>query len=104
MDKVRRSLDERIREMERKQQELIEKAKCLDSQKRELKKRYAEDERKKRTHRLIEVGAAVESVLGCKIEAEDLPRLIGFLKKQEENGRYFSKAMKRQIQLELLEE
>ena len=45
------------------------------------------------------IGGAVESVLGCPIEEEDIPKLIGFLKRQEANGRYFSKAMqKEQIQ------
>lgn len=51
-------------------------------------------ERKKRTKRLIEVGAAVESVLKQPIEKEDLPKLINFLEQQEERGNYFSKAMK----------
>ena len=35
----------------------------------------------------------MESVLGCPIEEEDIPKLISFLKKQEANGKYFSKAM-----------
>lgn len=38
----------------------------------------------------------MESVLGCPIEEEDIPKLIGFLKRQEANGRYFSKAMQRE--------
>ena len=33
----------------------------------------------------------MESVLGCPIEEEDLPKLIGFLKRQETNGKFFSK-------------
>ena len=41
----------------------------------------------------IEVGAAVESVLGKAIEKDDIPKLIGFLNKQEQNGKYFSTAM-----------
>ena len=57
-------------------------------------KQKASDERKKRTKRLIEVGAAVESVLKQPIEKEDLPKLIHFLEQQEERGNYFSKAMK----------
>ena len=31
---------------------------------------------------LCQIGGAVESVLGCPIEEEDLPKLIGFLKRQ----------------------
>ena len=30
------------------------------------------------------------------IEEEDIPKLIGFLKRQEANGRYFSKAMQKE--------
>lgn len=30
----------------------------------------------------------MESVLGCPIEEEDLPKLIGFLKRQETNGKF----------------
>ena len=37
-----------------------------------------------------------ESVLGYPIEEEDIPKLIGFLKRQEANGRYFSKAMQKE--------
>lgn len=52
-----------------------------------------DEEARARTHRLIEVGAAVESVLGCPVTKEDLPKLIAFLKRQEANGKYFSRAM-----------
>lgn len=48
-----------------------------------------------RTHRLIEIGAAVESVLGRCIELEEIPKLIAFLNKQEANGKFFSKAMQK---------
>ena len=60
-----------------------------------LKRKKAE-ESKKRTHRLCQIGGAVESVLGCPIEEEDLPKLIGFLKRQETNGKFFSKAMQKE--------
>ena len=42
------------------------------------------------------IGGAVESVLGCPIEEDDIPKLIRFLKRQEANGRYFSKAMQKE--------
>ena len=54
-----------------------------------------EEEREIRTHRLIEVGAAVESVLGRCIELEEIPKLIAFLNKPEANGKFFSKAMQK---------
>ena len=66
------------------------------AQKRELKKRQKDVETKKRTHRLCQIGGAVESVLGSAIEEDDIPKLIGFLKRQEANGRFFSKAMQKE--------
>lgn len=92
MTKAKKSFEERMLEMERREQESLERAKQYKTEK-ELKKRYDAEERKKRTHRLCQIGGAVESVLGCAIEEEDIPKLIAFLKKQEVNGRYFTKAM-----------
>lgn len=78
------SIDERLEKLKKQKEELKAKEKKLLAQK-------ASAERKKRTKRLIEVGAAVESVLKQPIEKEDLPKLINFLEQQED---YFSKAMK----------
>ena len=61
------------------------------------------EESKKRTHRLCQVGGAVESVLGAPIEEEDIPKLIGFLKKQEANGKFFSKAMQKETHTDMEE-
>ncbi len=97
MSRSTKSYEERLLEMERREQESLEKAKKYAAQKRELQKRQKSEESKKRTHRLCQVGGAVESVLGCPIEEEDIPKLIGFLKRQEANGRYFSKAMQKEI-------
>ena len=96
MSKSTKSYEERLLEMERREQESLEKAKKYAAQKRELQKRQKAEESKKRTHRLCVIGGAVESVLGCPIEEEDLPKLIGFLKKQEANGKFFSKAMQKE--------
>ena len=93
MAKSTKSYEERMLEMEKKEQESLEKAKRYAAQKKELLKRKKAEESKKRTHRLCQVGGAVESVLGSPIEEEDIPKLIGFLKKQEANGKFFSKAM-----------
>ena len=93
MTKTKKSFEERMLEMERREQESLEKAKQYAAQKKELKKRHDAEERKKRTHRLCQIGGAVESVLGNTIEEEDIPKLIAFLKKQETNGRYLTKAM-----------
>ena len=93
MAKSTKSYEERMLEMEKKEQESLEKAKRYAAQKKELLKRKKAEESKKRTHRLCQIGGAVESVLGAPIEEEDIPKLIGFLKRQEANGKFFSKAM-----------
>ena len=83
MAKSTKTYEERIRALEKKEQESIEATKKLIAQRKELEKRKKAEESKKRTHRLCQIGGAVESVLGCPIEEEDLPKLIGFLKRQE---------------------
>lgn len=96
MSRTTKSYEERLMEMEKREQESLEKAKRYAAQKRELQKSQKAEESKKRTHRLCVIGGAVESVLGCPIEEEDIPNLISFLKKQEANGKYFSKAMQKE--------
>lgn len=82
----KRSLDERILELQ-------EKQKQLKAQEKSLKNKQSQSERKARTKRLIEIGAVVESVLGKPIEKEDLPKLKSFIEIQEQRGNWFSKAM-----------
>ena len=93
MARSTKSYEERMLQLEKREQESLEKAKQYAAQKRELEKRKKAEESKKRTHKLCQVGGAVESVLGCAIEEEDIPKLVGFLKRQEANGKFFSKAM-----------
>ena len=81
----KRSIDERISELQEKQKQLKEQEKKLRAQ-------QSQAERKARTKRLIEIGATVESVFGKPIEKEDLPKLKNFLEQQEQRGQYFSKA------------
>lgn len=95
MSKSKRSYEERIEELRQKEQAALETAKKYEERKKRLERQQKDLEAKARTHRLIEVGATVESVLGYPIEKEDLPKLMAFLKKQELNGKYFSKAMGR---------
>lgn len=95
MSKAKRTVEERIAELNKREQDMLEKASRLKAQKKELEKRYKEEQKKARTHRLCQIGGAVESVLGDTIEEADIPKLIGFLKRQEENGCYFSRAMGR---------
>ena len=77
MAKSTKSYEARMLEMEKKEQESLEKAKRYAAQKKELLKRKKAEESKKRTHRLCQVGGAVESVLGAPIEEEDI--LLPFL-------------------------
>ena len=81
-----RTYEERLEELQKKQEQ-------LKAQERELRKRQSEAERKKRTRRLIELGGIVESVLGRPTTDEDKIRLLNFLKRQERNGGFFTKAM-----------
>ena len=103
MARSTKSYEERMLQLEKREQESLEKAKQYAAQKRELEKRKKAEESKKRTHRLCQVGGAVESVLGCAIEEEDIPKLVGFLKRQEANGKFFSKAMQKETNTDMEE-
>ena len=93
----KRSIEERIREKDERMQELLLKAKQYEAQKKQLEKQQKEQERRARTHRLITIGGVVESILGRPfMEGDDL-RLKNFLKTQERNGGYFTKAMNKDL-------
>lgn len=83
-----RSYEERIAELQKRRNQLKE-------QEKDLQRRAKEEERKKRTRRLIEIGATVESVLGREFNQADKVRLLSFLQMQERNGKYFTRAMNR---------
>lgn len=83
---AQKSYDERLDEIRRKKEQ-------LQARERDIMKRKSEEDRKKRTKRLIELGGIVESVLGRPTTDEDKIRLLNFLKKQEINGKYFTNAM-----------
>ena len=78
-----------------------EKQKQLKAQEKKLKAQLSQEERKKRTKHLIEIGGAVckvmneDTVEGSQINADDVTNLIAFLKQQNQRGDYFSKAMHR---------
>lgn len=83
---AQKSYDEKLNEIKKKQEQ-------LQATERELKKRKSEEDRRKRTKRLIELGGIIESVLGRPTTDDDKIRLINFLKKQESNGKFFTTAM-----------
>ena len=76
MARSTKSYEERLLQLEKREQESLEKAKQYAAQKRELKKRQKDVETKKRTHRLCQIGGAVESVIGSAIEEEDIPQSL----------------------------
>lgn len=78
MTESKKNLQERIEKQEEKIQQEQEKLK-------QLKARYQEEERKKRTRRLIEIGATVESILKCEFSEETLNLFSNFLRENKEN-------------------
>ena len=81
-----KTAEERLLELQKKQAQ-------LKQQEKELKQRISKENRKADAHRKIEIGGAVESVCRIHIEKQDLPKLLSFLKNQEQRGHYFAKAM-----------
>lgn len=67
---------------------LNKKQEQMKAQEKLLKQRIAEENRKARTKRLIQIGAEVESVYGKPIEDEKLIRLRKFLQEQEFRGAF----------------
>ena len=93
MSAPKHSLDERVAEKQKQLEEMLKKVKQQEAQLKLLEVKKKEQERKDRAHRLIEIGGAVESVLGCSISKDDIPKLIFFLQDLEAEGHRFSKAM-----------
>lgn len=92
---AKRSYEERLADLAEKEEKALEKVRHYKEQKRDLEKQKKEEDRKARTHRLIEIGGAVESVLGRDLGEEEIPKLIGFLKREDKNGSYFLRAMRK---------
>ena len=94
MAKSTKTYEERIRALEKKEQESIEATKKLIAHESE---RNWKRERKPRKVKNEPTGSGsdwrvgVESVLGCPIEEEDLPKLIGFFKKAGNKRKVFLK-------------
>lgn len=97
MPRSKKSIDERINAKDSEIQKYLEKANQLQAQKKQLEKQKKEADRKARTRRLIEIGGSVESVLGREFRDGDNIRLMNFLRAQERNGMYFTKAMEKEL-------
>ena len=74
MAKSTKTYEERIRALEKKEQESIEATKKLIAQRKELEKRKKAEESKKRTHRLCQIGGAKTKGRGRKA-AQPEPQL-----------------------------
>lgn len=83
---AKRTIEERIAELQEKQKQYKEQEKKLRAQ-------ASQKARKERTQNLIKMGGAIYSVLGREYTEGDVERLISFLKKQNERGNFFSNAM-----------
>lgn len=81
--KSTRPLDERVAEKQARLEEMLKKAKQYENQLKQLEARQKDEERKRRTHRLIEIGATVESITEAPIEGEDLLRFASYLRRLE---------------------
>lgn len=90
MPKSKKNFEEQLADLEKKQEELKEEKKRLIA-------KHKADERKKDTHEKILLGGAVKAVLGRPYIDGDEQRLKEFLKKQERNGNFFTKAMNRNL-------
>ena len=91
----KRTLEERIRDKDERMQKALEKAKQYEAQKKQLEQRQKAEDRKARAHRLIQIGAAAENVLGREFVEGDIERFMNFLKLQERNGSFYTKALQK---------
>lgn len=83
----RKTAQEKLEELKLKQEQLKAQQKALEN-------RIKSEERKKRTHRLIEVGAEVEAALGYPLDSPEARKALGdFLRAQEARGKWVTKAI-----------
>lgn len=99
-----RSIQERVDDKQAQLDKLMKKAKQYEAQIKQLEARQKDEERRKRTHRLIQVGATVEAVLGYPIEEDDLPLLTAFLKATEKRHHSFTSSMHKTLQYDFEDE
>lgn len=83
-------MDDRLTKLQQEVQQLDAKLENEDIKKRAYQARCRKKEsknrsreRSQRTHRLIEIGAEVESVMGRQIPKEDLPAFREYMEKAE---------------------
>lgn len=77
--------------------EIDKKIDQMKAQKRAILNRQKESEKKARTHRLIEIGATMESALGITISKEMLPTLLELMSISKTKDFMVSKLLPKQI-------
>ncbi|MBQ6391974.1 MAG: hypothetical protein IJH60_00525 [Eubacterium sp.] len=80
--------------IERENDRLIKKEQQMLARQRKAEKMLMAQERKRRTRRLILIGATVESALGYPVEEEMLDGLKRYLIREEGSGRKVSRVLK----------
>lgn len=81
MSKRQNDSDPELEKLDRKITELDRRKKQLEARYRQKERRNANDDRRQRAHRLIGIGAEVESVFERQIGKEELSGFREYLKK-----------------------
>ena len=91
----KKTLEERIALIAEKERKAKDKTSQIVEQRKLLERKQQDIDRRQRTKRLIEIGAAAESVLGRPFEEGEVELFMNFLRQQEKNGSYFSRALQK---------
>ena len=83
MEKRVEKMQQEVTELDKKLLQSEQKKKQLESRYRKKENELRSKERKQRSHRLISIGAEVESVLGRQIPKEELPAFREYMKRAE---------------------
>lgn len=89
-----RSLDERVTEKEAQLQKTLQKANQYKAQLKKLQARKADEDRRRRTHKLIVAGGALAAVYGKVLDEDEITEVTEFLKQQRDDG-FFDVGMKK---------
>lgn len=79
--------------LEQKLEQLKNKEKNLKEQRKKLLQKKKEQQLKKSQKIFLKIGKEIEKTLGRELQNEDVILFTEFLKKQEINGKFFTRAM-----------
>ena len=97
------TLEEKIEKTKEQIAQADERRRQYAARLKKMEQKYKKQERDKRTHRLIQLGAIVEKVLGRSTSEEELKKLEWFLEDQEKRDHYFTRAMERELKTPVVE-